>query len=111
MSEELEVILTARDYKADIIEIVKRDFDLSNTAAELLKYHENDIALALTELEKEELMEEKPHGVVFAKCPDGDATLLLDTGEVVRFNHEAPEVWEKWESLAEFFEENLTCEE
>ena len=62
------------------------------------------------ELEKEELLEEKPKGVVFAKCPDGDAVLLLASGEVVRFNHEAPEVWEKWESLAEFFEENIETE-
>ena len=54
---------------------------------------------------------EKPHGVVLAKCPDGDATLLLDTGEVVRFSHEAPEFIDEWSSLAEFFEENLTCEE
>ena len=54
---------------------------------------------------------EKPHGVVLAKCPDGDATLLLDTGEVVRFSHEAPEFIDEWSSLAEFFEEGIMTEE
>ena len=62
------------------------------------------------ELEKEDLLEEKPSGIVFAKCPDGDAVIALDGGAVVRFNHEAPEAWEKWESLAEFFEESLELE-
>ncbi|MBQ8448095.1 MAG: hypothetical protein IJX27_04090 [Clostridia bacterium] len=62
------------------------------------------------ELEKEELLEEKPRGALFAKCPDGDAVLLLEDGTVVRFNHEVPEVWEKWESLAEFFEDNTKAE-
>jgi hypothetical protein len=73
-----------------------------------LAYEESlaDTAEFFAELEKEELMEEKPSGVVFAKCPDGDVVLLLEDGAVVRFNHEAPEVWEKWESLAEFFEDN-----
>jgi hypothetical protein len=77
-----------------------------------LAYEESlaDTAEFFAELEKEELMEEKPSGVVFAKCPDGDAVLLLKDGAVVRFNHEAPEVWEKWESLAEFFEDNTEAE-
>ena len=63
------------------------------------------------EMEKEELLEEKPCGVVFAKCPDGDAVLLSVDGTVARFNHEAPEVWEKWESLAEFLEESIEISE
>ena len=54
---------------------------------------------------------EKPRGVVFAKCPDGDAVLLLDGGKVARFSHEAPEFIDEWASLAEFFEESIIMEE
>ena len=53
---------------------------------------------------------EKPHGVVFAKCHDGDAVILLDSGKVTRFSHEAPEFIDEWSSLAEFFEEGITME-
>ncbi len=78
-----------------------------------LAYEEAVSATAefFAELEKEELMEEKPRGVVFAKCPDGDAVLLLDGGKVARFSHEAPEFIDEWVSLAEFFEESVTTEE
>ena len=78
-----------------------------------LAYEEakSETAEFFAELEKEELMEEKPHGVVFAKCPDGDAVLLLDSGKVARFSHEAPEFIDEWSSLAEFFEEGIMMEE
>ena len=52
MSEELAVALSTRDYKSEIVEIVNSDLDLSSLEAELLEYHENDIALALTELDE-----------------------------------------------------------
>ncbi|MBQ3490662.1 MAG: hypothetical protein IJA86_08740 [Clostridia bacterium] len=54
------------------------------------------------ELCAEELLEEKPNGVVFAKCPDGDRILLCVDGKVLRFSHEEPVATEEWESLAQF---------
>ena len=78
-----------------------------------LAYEEakSETAEFFAELEKEELMEEKPHGVVFAKCHDGDAVLLLAGGKAARFSHEAPEFIDEWSSLAEFFEEGIMMEE
>ena len=59
-------------------------------------------ALFFEELCSEELIEEKPNGAVFAKCPDGDRILLCADGAVIRFSHEAPAVTEEWNSLAQF---------
>ncbi len=55
------------------------------------------------DLAKEELVEDKPEGIVFAKCPDGDCILLCSNGEVIRFSHECPEILEQWPCLAQFF--------
>ncbi len=38
----------------------------------------------------EEMLDEKPSGVVFAKCPDGDRIILCDSGNVIRFSHQQP---------------------
>lgn len=56
----------------------------------------------LRELEAEELLDDKPDGVVFAQCPDGDRVLLLTDGTVIRFSHEAPETVNAWPSLPQF---------
>lgn len=53
-------------------------------------------------LAAEELLPDKPDGVVIAACADGDAVLLLTDGAVIRFSHEAPEVVNHWPSLAQF---------
>jgi len=50
----------------------------------------------------EELLTEKPNGVVFAKCPDGDTVLLCEDSTVIRFSHEAPEITDRWQSLPQF---------
>ena len=42
-------------------------------------------------LEKEELLEEKPEGIVIATCADGDFVLLAKDEKVIRFSHEVPE--------------------
>ena len=55
------------------------------------------------QLDAEELLDEKPDGVVIAKCPDGDLILLCRNGFVIRFSHETPEVIDQWPSLAQFF--------
>lgn len=53
-------------------------------------------------LDAEELLEEKPQGIVFANCPDGDVVLLCANGTVIRFSHEAPEEGNQWPSLPQF---------
>lgn len=70
-------------------------------AREADKEFQNQLAL-------EELVAEKPQGVVFAKCPDGDAVLLCRDGTVVRFSHEVPEALDTWPTLAQFFFDALT---
>lgn len=54
------------------------------------------------QLSSEELLEEQPNGIVFAKCPDGDCILLCADGTVIRFSHEVPEAIDQWSSLAQF---------
>ena len=51
---------------------------------------------------REELLEEKPEGVVIAVCPDGDGVLLNRDGRVIRFSHEAPEIFAQWPGLPRF---------
>lgn len=60
------------------------------------------------ELEKEELLQEKPQGTVFCKCADGDFILMLNDETVIRFSHEAPEIIGSWQNLAEFFYDAIT---
>ena len=55
------------------------------------------------ELEKEELLEDKPIGKVFATCADGDVVLVTEDEKVIRFGHEAPEVINEWQTIAQFF--------
>lgn len=71
---------------------------------ELLTY---DKSIAYTkefysELEKEELLETKPKGKVFAVCADGDAMLVSEDGKVLRFSHEAPEIINEWQTISQF---------
>lgn len=54
MSEEFEEKVSLRDYKAEILQILRSDFTASDVQEELLRYHENDIAAALAELQQEE---------------------------------------------------------
>lgn len=53
-------------------------------------------------LEKEELLETKPEGIVICTCANGDWVLLLRQGAVIRFGHETPEAAGQWPSLAQF---------
>ena len=59
-------------------------------------------------LSKEELLEGRPDGVVFAKCADGDMILLCKDGSVIRFSHEVPEILEQWPSVPQFFFHSIT---
>lgn len=77
-------------YLSDEYELLTRDRAAEETTA------------FLRELEAEELLDEKPDGVVFAQCPDGDRVLLLTDGTVIRFSHEAPESVNAWPSLPQF---------
>ncbi len=58
--------------------------------------------LFFEDLLAEELLQEKPDGVVFARCPDGDKILLCSDGRIIRFSHEEPVAVEEWASLAQF---------
>ncbi len=55
-----------------------------------------------TGLEREELLDEKPDGIVIAKCINGDYVLLLNDGRVIRFGHEEPTELEAWGTLSQF---------
>ncbi len=59
-------------------------------------------------LQKEELLETPPEGIVIAKCADGDTVLLCMDGSVIRFSHEEPVVLASWDSAAQFVYEALT---
>lgn len=50
----------------------------------------------------EELLTDKPDGIVIAACADGDKVLLLKDGAVIRFSHEEPAAVNQWPSLAQF---------
>ena len=58
-------------------------------------------------LEKEELLEEKPEGIVIATCADGDSVLLTKDEKVIRFSHEVPEAISEWQNIAKFFVEAI----
>lgn len=58
--------------------------------------------LFANELLSEELLENKPNGIVIAKCINGDNILLCSDGKVVRFSHEEPVVTEEWVNLSQF---------
>ena len=62
------------------------------------------------DLEKEELLETKPDGIVIATCADGDYVLLTENEKVIRFSHEAPDIISEWQNLAKFFVEAINEE-
>lgn len=82
--------IVSSGYLSDEYELLPHDRATAETAA----FH--------AALEAEELLEEKPDGIVFAQCPDGDRVLLRPDGTVVRFSHEAPEVVNAWPGLPQF---------
>ena len=53
-------------------------------------------------LQSEELLEDKPDGIVICTCANGDWVLMLQDSTVIRFSHEMPETTEQWPSLAQF---------
>ena len=70
----------------------------------LLSLDESDTATSEFRniLESEELLEDKPDGIVICACANGDWVLLLRDGTVIQFSHEVPEITEQWPSLAQF---------
>lgn len=58
-------------------------------------------------MEKEELLDNKPSGIVISQCADGDIIILSDDGIVNRVSHEEPEIIESWESLMYFIYDTL----
>ena len=82
-------------YLSDEYELLAPDRSAGRTA----EFHER--------LAAEELLEEKPAGIVIAVCPDGDNCLLTSAGTVERWSHEAPEITESWPTLPQFFADAL----
>ncbi len=56
-----------------------------------------------TKLEKEELLETKPDGVVIATCANGDFVLFTKNEKIIRFSHETPDIVSEWQNPAQFF--------
>ena len=54
-------------------------------------------------ISKEELLMEKPDGIVIATCADGDFVLFTKNEKVIRFSHEAPDIISEWQNIAKFF--------
>ncbi len=77
---------------------------------ELLTYDKSVICTEefFDELKKEELLETKPNGKVFALCADGDFVLVTEAGKVFRFSHESPEIINEWQTVAQFFFDVIT---
>lgn len=81
---------------------------ISDEYALLSPEHSADRSLQFHEaMAAEEFLTEKPAGLVFAVCPDGDCCLLSPTGTVEQWSHEAPEVIGHWPTLAQFFADAL----
>lgn len=55
----------------------------------------------------EELLADKPEGIVIAECADGDPVLLTAEGAVIRVSHEEPAAVMSWPGLAQFIVESL----
>lgn len=64
----------------------------------------------ISDMEKEELLEEKPTGVVIATCADGDKVLLCPDKTVIRFPHDGLEATVEWINLAEFIIDAIETE-
>ncbi len=62
----------------------------------------------LKNCEKEELAENIPQGIVFAKCVDGDVVLFTNNGEIVRISHETFEIIDEWQSIQQFVFDAIT---
>ncbi len=62
-------------------------------------------------LEKEELLETKPVGIVIATCINGDFVLFTENKKVIRFSHEAPDVINEWQNIANFIVEVINDSE
>ena len=62
----------------------------------------------ISNTEKEELAEDIPQGIVFAKSADGDSVLLEPDGSVIRFGHETPEKIDEWKTIAQFIFSAIT---
>ena len=72
------------------------------TAEFLEELHEDEIVLAdMPELES---------AVVFASAANGDAILLKADGSVMRYDHEDPYLSNEWETLAQFFFDEIEVE-
>ena len=104
LSKVLETDIAETKYASLLPYYLIADGAFMSDEYKLLSYkdamHENKVFI--DNLESEELLKNKPSGIVFAKCADGDIVLLSDNGNVIRFNHEEPIISQEWISLSSF---------
>ncbi|CAG5083896.1 Uncharacterized protein TXXE_07275 [Thermobacillus xylanilyticus] len=59
-------------------------------------------------IEKEELLAVRHTGIAIARCADGDIVILRHDGSVKRISHETMDVYESWDTAAQFFYDALS---
>ncbi|MBQ9966055.1 MAG: hypothetical protein IJO95_00265, partial [Clostridia bacterium] len=84
-----------------------------NSEYTFLSYAEaqKETAEFVSDMEKEELMEDKFEGIVFAKGADGDRVILAPDGVPSRVGHDSLEAIDTWDDLAMFFSDVIEMED
>ncbi|MBQ2942580.1 MAG: hypothetical protein IJD97_10125 [Clostridia bacterium] len=105
ISKGLAEAVTATEYSALLPYYQVANGGYLSDEYELLSYEK---ALVCTEellkqLNSEELFEADHEWKVFAVCADGDLVIFTKEGKALRFSHEAPEIINEWQTVAQFF--------
>ena len=72
---------------------------------------QKETAEFVSDMEKEELMDERFEGIVFAKGADGDRVILAPDGVPSRIGHDSLEAIDTWDDLAMFFSDVIEMED
>lgn len=62
-------------------------------------------------LEQEGMPVDRLRGIVIAACADGDLVVVCEDGTVNRISHETMDVYESWDSVAQFFYDTILDDE
>jgi hypothetical protein len=62
-------------------------------------------------LEQEGMPDDRLRGIVIAACADGDLVVVCEDGTVNRISHETMDVYESWDSVAQFFYDTILDDE
>lgn len=113
MKKELNETLEGTGYALLAPYYLVADGGMLSDEYRLFSFEESKVASAefAEDMAKEELLEARIEGLVFACCPDGDRVILRADGTVARVSHEVPEILEEWPVLSQFFAECIELEE